>query len=203
MRCSEAAGLLALALVAGLAAAPARAQLSLGAAGGVVVPWDGNTGYSVSGEVSYRLAGRPWRFGGEFEYRHYESQLFGVEGVEIHSYQLRVFAHYLFELGPIRPYLGAGIQTSLNAIDDDAIEAVLSVPVDETGGALGATAIAGLELPLADLVSAFVEARVSVDAQLTEEDHYDDYYYYYYDDDDVDVEDLGGFSARGGLRIRF
>ncbi len=201
MRCSKAAGLLALALVAGLAAAPARAQLSLGAAGGVVVPWDGNTGYSVSGEVLYRLAGRPWRFGGEFEFRHYDTELFGVDDVGIDSFELRLLAHYLFDLGVLRPYLGVGIQTSLNVIDDDAIETVRGVRVDDTGGSLGATAIAGLELPLAELVSAFVEARVSVDAQLTEEDHYDDYYYY--DDDDVDVEELGGFSARGGLRIRF
>lgn len=192
--------LVGLALGAALAAPPARAQLSAGAGGGVVIPWDGNAGYSVSGEVLYRLAGRAWRFGGEFEYRGYESQLFGVHDVDIDSYQLRVLAHYLFELGPVSPYLGVGIQTSLNVIDDGAIEAVLGVPVDETGASIGATLIAGVELPLAASVSAFAEARVSVDAQLTEEE---DDYYSYYDDDDVDVEELGGFTGRAGLRIRF
>jgi hypothetical protein len=180
-----------------LAGGEARAQLSAGAAGGVAVPWDGDSGYSVAGDVMYRLRGKPWRFGGEFEFRKYKSEFFGVSGVEVEAYQMRILAHYLFALGPLVPYVGVGLHTSINEADDDEIE--LALPgrsVDGTGTGMGVTAIAGLEIPLADFLSLFAESRLGVEAQFSEEDDG-------YDDDDVEVENLGGFSGRGGIRIRF
>jgi hypothetical protein len=187
-------------LFAALAALPARAQLSLGAGGEVAIPWDGDSGWGASVEALYRLPARGWRFGGEFEYRHYQSEFFGANDVDVDSYQIRLIAHYLFDLGPIWPYVGLGLHSAVNVIDDEAIEAqVPFVNVDESGASIGATAIAGVEVPLFDCLSIFAEARAGVDAQLTEED--DDCNFC--DDDDVGVEELGGFAGRGGVRIRF
>jgi opacity protein-like surface antigen len=192
--------LLCAALFAAFVAVPARAELSLGAGGEVAIPWDGDAGWGASVEALYRLPERGWRFGGEFEYRHYQSGFFGANNIDVDSYQIRLIAHYLFDLGPVWPYLGVGLHTAVNVIDDEAIEAqVAFANVDESGTSIGATAIAGLEIPLFDFLSVFGEARVGVDAQLTEEDEHCNFC----DDDDVGVEELGGFAGRGGVRIRF
>jgi hypothetical protein len=169
-----------------------QAELTVGAQGGVFDPWDGDTGYAVAGHVLASLGEGHFRIGGEFEFRDYSSEFFGVSDVDVQSYHLRALAHYGFNPDGINPYAGLGLGIAVNVVDTDAIEAANpSLDVfEDVGFGIGAVGILGIEIPLGGLVSLYGEGRASVDVQLT-------------DSDDVDVENLGGLSGLGGVRIRF
>jgi hypothetical protein len=150
-------------------------------------------GYEVGASLLWDFGReRAWRFGGAIDFRDYSSEFFDVEDVDVQSVRIVPQIHYVFKLGPISPYLGAGIAISINIIDADKIERERpNVDVfGRVGTSVGATAIVGVEVPLGSRLLVFAEGRAGVDAQLTSSD-------------DIDVENLGGVSGIGGMRFRF
>ena len=175
-------------------AIPSAKGIEIGGGGGIISPWKGEDGFSVVGQLMGSTESRHWRFGGEFEYRDYSSEFFGVNGVDVESYQIRALVHYLFLPDAfITPYIGLGIGISVNVIDKDKIErARPGVDVfNKTGVSGGVLALLGLELPLGDHFAFFGEGRVGVDVQLTSTEG------------DIDTENLGGVGGIGGIRLRF
>jgi len=180
-------------LTCGVAIPSARA-IEIGVGGGVISPWKGEDGFSVIGQLMGSTKSGHWRFGGEFEYRDYSSEFFGVKDVDVESYQIRALVHYLFLPDAfITPYIGLGAGISVNVIDKDKIErAKPFVDVfNKTGVSAGGVALLGLELPLGDNFAFFGEGRIGVDVQLTSTEG------------DIDSENLGGVGGIAGIRLRF
>jgi hypothetical protein len=69
--------------------------------------------------------------------------------------------------------------------------------VNKFGFGLGLLGLVGVEVPLGATVAAFAEGRASVDLQLTNLSDSSD------DSGDIGVENLGGVTGIGGIRIRF
>jgi hypothetical protein len=175
-------------------ATPSAADIEMGVGGGVMSPWKGEDGFSVMGQFMGSTKSRHWRFGGEFEYRDYSSEFFGVNDVDVQGYQIRALFHYLFLPDAfITPYIGLGIGFSVNVIDKDKIEREkpFADVFHKTGVSGGGVALLGLELPLGDHFAFFGEGRAGVDVQLTSTDG------------DIDTENLGGVGGIGGIRLRF
>jgi hypothetical protein len=171
----------------------ARADFEIGLGGGGFVPWEGNSGYAVVGQIMGSLEPRNWRFGGEFQYRDFETDYFSVSGVQTQQFALQGFFHYrFFAESMVTPYAGAGIGIAINVIDDDKIEDQKpALDVSPVGGGAGIFGIGGLELLLGDTVTLFGEMRLSADVQLTDKGG------------SIDAENIGGFTGLGGIRLRF
>jgi hypothetical protein len=103
-----------------------------------------------------------------------------------------------------------GLGLGVNLIDDEAIEEfilettpdAIDVDVSPAGLSVGVFGLIGLQIPLGDHVRIFSEGRFGGDWQLTGKQVVDtgsgsD------EETDIDVENLGGLSAIGGIRFVF
>jgi hypothetical protein len=175
----------------------AQADLFVGGGGGVFVPWQGNAGASAMGQLLFGTGSDHFRFGFEYEYRDYDEdgERFDADGPD---YRVNVFSllgeyHPLPELR-FSPYVGFGASyvdlkfTARNQFNG------LKYSKDKPGwgifGLLGVEARPWETSPFL----LFVETRFSADFVVEKRES---------DDGPLEWGQVGGFSGRLGLRVRF
>lgn len=190
------------------AVAPERAPIggAVGVGGGVFQPWDGKVGGGGMIQGFAVLLDGHLRIGGEFEGRTYETRVFSVDDVDVQSYVLRPQAQWVFFPKSITPYLGLGLSLHVNVWDQREIERArpgldLDGNVGTSGGIVG---IAGVEAPLGDHLSVFLEGRADASVQFTQECATVVVNGFLVDVcDDVKSNQLGGATGLLGVRFRF
>ena len=175
----------------------APAEMHVGAAAGESMPWDAgaSAGPAFAGQVLASGLGDRLRLGGELEFRSYEVDLLGLDGIGLHSYDLRAIAQIVPFPRHFSPYAGLGIGVELLELDDPRLEAALAAAgfrSDAWGLAAGGVAFLGLGLPLGEHFSLFAEGRAGLSFDLV-------------GDQDVNLKpgDLGAVTGMAGLRLRF
>jgi hypothetical protein len=176
---------------------PAAAAGHLSIQGGAFAPWQGDVGFSTTIQLlGANRSGRS-RWGGEFEYRNFDSKIAGVAHVGVESYVMRGMWQYHFRPdAAVTPYIGLGFGLSINSVNADKVDLGNGRDVrGSTGAGLDGLFLLGLQfaLPGAEYVSLFGEGRVGLAFDATGENG----------DTDVIVENLGGASGSVGLRFRF
>ena len=169
---------------------------SLWVSGGQFVPFEGNSGASVVGEISFPT-GSNFQIGVELKYKEFETEILDVKDVEVNSYLLSgKFRYYLSPEG-ISPYLGAGIGFSVNSIDTDKIEmeSPTILVLNEIGVGFQAFGLLGALFPLGESVSLFGEVQIGLGVQLVDQQGGSN--------DGLDVENFGGLLGVGGIQFRF
>ncbi len=190
---------LSLVLVLSLAA-PASARLVLSAGGGVFDPWYGSTGYEIDAAVMGTLGqSHNWRLGGEFAYRTADTGIQDVDNVDFDAYRISFLVHYRLLVGKIiEPYLGARLGFAVYRIDNHKIERERpSRDVNSSGFGVGASALAGIDVPLGDRFALYSEFSVSADV-LWSDDGRDDLY-----GSSTSSDGVGGVTGVAGIRLRF
>lgn len=181
-------------LASGLIAWPAAAQTGVSLQAGAFQPWTGDVGNEFAGSVLTRVGReRSFRLGGEFMYREFETEFFGVDDIELESWRLAFVFHYvILPRAFIQPYLGAKFNVAVNLVDGDAIEAARpELDVIDVGTGVGIAGVVGFDVPIGDHFAIYGEGTFSADLQLTDEGG------------DLDTENIGGVSGVGGIRILF
>ena len=199
------------ALSTGLVAWGASAETFFSAGAGANVPWEGDTGYSLTGSLGTTLFTDTARLAGEFEFRDSETPLdlssispgLGTIGMSVKTYDLRAIARWVVFPHSITPYVGIGAGFKLVAADDrelkQALADALSIPISTLGDtqsygvSAGFLGLAGLEVPLFnEHFALYAEIRADYTWELT---------------DGVsrvlDNDNLGSFTGMGGVRLRF
>jgi len=168
----------------------------LGGAGGIFSPFDGKAGFSGLGQLMRQVSPKI-RLGGEFEFRDYKAEVFKVNNVDTQSFILRGIGLFFLRPEGVSPYIGAGLGLSVNSFDENQVEKKrpsFKVKTD-LGVGFGVLALAGVEVPVGDRLAFFAEGRVSADFQVTKTDKSGG--------DDTDIENIGGITGLGGIRLRF
>jgi hypothetical protein len=108
-----------------LAASPAAGAGFVAMQAGAFVPWEGDVGPSLALQLLGSSSSAKARFGGEFEYRRFDSTIIGVQDVGVESYVIRAMwqQHFLPDAA-VTPYLGLGLGMSVNVVDDDKVDRV-------------------------------------------------------------------------------
>ena len=178
-----------------LAAGPAAADGFMSGQLGVFAPWQGDPGFMASVQLLGSGASGRSRWGGEFEYRNFESKIQGVNDVDVSSYVLRaMWQHHFRPEAVVTPYIGVGLGVTISAIDDNKVNNQLgSDDQDHIGGGFDGLVLLGVSanIPGADYMSVFVEGRLGLAFATAE------------NGGDWDTEDVGGGSGSAGLRFRF
>jgi len=178
-------------------AAPAAAGAFLAMQAGGFVPWQGDAGYSLALQLTGSNAAARSRWGGEFEFRNFDSTIVGVSGVEVESYIVRGVWQYFFMPDRfLTPYVGFGLGVSIDVVDDDKVDRVRSMDtIGSTSAGLDGLFLAGLQMaiPGVDALSVYAEGRVGFGFAV----------YGRHDNNSVETENLGGGSGNLGLRFRF
>jgi len=179
-----------LAAAACLAGLPghAAAERYIGLGGGVALPYQGEVGWTVLGEIGGHMWGSKHFLGGtEFEFRRQDaSPTTGTEHVPVDLYNVRLLGRFVFSPKTISPYIGLG--GGLGAVH--ARET--STDDSEVGLSASILGLAGLHVPFAEgRIAFFTEARFGFTWDLTG------------DFSHVDPKGMDGFTAVGGLRFRF
>jgi hypothetical protein len=178
--------------------------VSVGIGAGAFVPWQGNAGSAVTGNVLVSSPTGHVRLGGELVYRSFESRFFDVNDVDVDSYQVSFVFHYLFNPEGFSPYLGFTTGFSVNKIRKTEVQDQQPVRVtDDVGAGLGLSALVGLELPVGEHFALYGEARIGLASQQTSTDDDEDEYGYNDSYDDYETEDIGGVTGVLGVRYRF
>lgn len=180
-----------------LVALPATAAGHMSMQAGGFVPFQGDAGYSLLLQLLGSNAAAKARFGGEFEYRSFDTTVLGVEDVDVDSYVLRlVWQQHFMPDAVVTPYLGLGIGVAINDVDAGKVDRVKGRNVRGSIGAgpdglfmLGVQA----RIPGAEYLSIYGEGRVGFTYDVTDRE----------DKTALDVESLGGFTGSAGLRFRF
>jgi hypothetical protein len=206
MGSNRVAGVLATVLLSSIAAT-SSAEVFVSGAGGVFKPWEGQAGPTGLVQVLSPIGSseKPHlRAGAEIEYRNYKSKILHVSDVEFNSGSLRAVIQYHFLPDNIDPYVGAGFGVDFNVIDSGKVERAWEkdsdvdfASVSPFGVGLGVLGLLGVEFPLGSTVALFAEGRAAISFQLTETSKN------FESSGDIGVENLGGFSGIGGLRVRF
>jgi hypothetical protein len=175
----------------------APAEMHVGAGAGGSVPWDSgaSAGPSFAGHVLASGLGDRLRLGGELEYRSYEVDLLGIDGIGVRSYDLRALAAIVPFPHHFSPYAGLGVGVELLELDDQRLEAALAAAgfdSDAYGLAAGGIAFLGLGLPLGDHFSLFAEGRAGLSFDILGDQ-----------EADLGPSDLGAFTGMAGVRLRF
>jgi hypothetical protein len=186
-----------------VAVASLNAPGSAGADGHVGVqvggfaPWSGDAGVMTTVQILGSNASGRSRWGGEFEYREFETTISGVKGVDSESYILRGMWQYHFRPdAAVTPYLGLGLGVTINAVDDDKVDAAYGFnALDPVGAGLDGVFLLGVaaNIPGAEDMSVFAEGRVGLAFNAIGEGNRDN----------VTLENVGGGSGSAGLRFRF
>lgn len=178
-------------------AVPAAADGYLSAQVGGFAPWSGDAGVMTSIQMLGSNASGRSRWGGEFEYRQFDSRIQGVNNVEVNSYLLRGMWQYHFRPdAAFTPYVGLGLALAITDLDDDKVDDAKGFnAIDPVGAGLDATFLLGLSarVPGTDYLSVFAEGRVGLAFDATGRGSRDG----------VTVENVGGGSGSAGLRFRF
>ena len=183
------------AMLAFVSAGPAAADGFMSAQVGVFAPWSGDPGVTTSVQLLGSGASGRSRWGGEFEFRSFDSKIQGVNNVDVDSFVLHAMWQYHFRPEAIAtPYIGLGVGVTIDAIDDDKVnDAIGSDQQDRIMGGFDGLFLLGVSvnIPGAEYMSVFTEGRLGL-AFATAENN-----------GDWDTEDVGGGSASAGLRFRF
>ena len=176
-------------LVFALAPSLARAQIHVGAGGGVFLPYEGDPGGSVSVHAQGAFAGRHLRAGGELEYRRFDASLArDFRNVGYDAIFLRFLFHYHFlPDAVVSPYLGFGTGINVNIITNQERRGTVS-------GGFTTLAIAGLEAPVPGTgrLAFFTEARVGTVTDIWKKTRAN-----------WQLDQVGGFTGMAGFRWRF
>ena len=182
-------------LAALLAAGPASAGGHVSAQVGGFVPWSGDAGVMTTVQLLGSGPSGRSRWGGEFEYREFDTKIHGVSNVGVSSYVLRAMWQYHFRPDAVAtPYIGLGMGLTINAVDDDKVNAALGYHArDHVGAGLDGVFLLGVSvnIPGAEYMSVFAEGRLGLAFDASGANG------------DVDVEGVGGGSGSAGLRFRF
>ncbi|MBW2232778.1 MAG: outer membrane beta-barrel protein [Deltaproteobacteria bacterium] len=187
-----------------LAASPTLAETYVGAGVGVLVPYEGGTGWTLMGEIGTDWTNKWVRVGAEFVFSNLDQGAdltsVGLPPVEVRlrTYELNFVTRYVMFPGRISPYLGVGGGFIFIDVDDGKLKQALGVPPifqsgSTTGIGGGLLGLVGLEIPLfSKSMNLFAEARV-------------DYYWEFTSNLKplIDEKNYNGFSGIGGLRMRF
>lgn len=190
-------GIRIFALIAVLVAAPAAADTHLSAQLGGFAPWSGDAGVTTGFQILGSGASGASRWGGEFEYRHFDSKISGVRNVDVDSYVFRAMWQYHFEPDAVfTPYLGLGLGVVVSDVDDGKVDAAKGFnAIDSVGAGLDAVVLFGVSfnVPRTDYLSLFAEGRVGMGFSTFGEGS----------GSGVDTENVGGASGSAGVRFRF
>ena len=164
---------------------------------GAFFPWQGDPGYMLSLQLLGSGASARSRWGGEFEYRNFETRVAGVSGVDMESFILRgMWQQHFRPEAFVTPYVGLGLGVAINVVDDRKIDRNRGEDIrGSTGAGLDAIFMMGIRALIrgAEYMSVFAEGRVGVGFDMTGRN----------DEDGVEVEQIGGVSLNGGIRFRF
>lgn len=180
-----------------LAAAPASGDGHMAVQAGGFVPWQGDAGPSFLLQMLGSNASAKARFGGEFEYRRFDSKIIGVSDVDVESFVVRaVWQQHFVPDGPITPYIGLGLGLAVNDVDDHKVDRVKGRNVrSSTGAGPDGVFMLGIQakLPGVDYLSVYGEGRVGFTVDIIGRN----------DESGLESENLGGASGSAGLRFRF
>lgn len=186
-----------LTLAALLLAAPAAGAGYMSLQAGGFVPYQGDAGPSLLLQLLGSNAAGKARFGGEFEFRHFDSKIVGVRDVGVESYIVRaVWQQHFAPDGPVTPYIGLGLGIAVNHVDDGKVDRVKGRNVrGSTGAGPSGCFMLGFDarIPGVDYLSLYAEGRVGFTVDFTGRN----------DKSAVETENLGGASGSAGLRFRF
>jgi hypothetical protein len=178
-------------------APPAGAGGHVGMQAGAYVPFQGDVGHSLALQMLGSNHTGKSRWGGEFEYRRFDTQVIGVRNVDVESYVIRALWQYHFlPDAALTPYLGLGLGVTINDVDDDKVDRVKGRNTrNATGAGPDGLFLLGLDakIPGADFMSLYAEGRVGFSYDFTGRE----------DKTRLETENLGGVTASGGLRFRF
>jgi hypothetical protein len=173
----------------------AAAGVTMGAHAGAFSPWQGDGDESVAAHVLAVSRSGRFRWGAEFEYREFDTKIFRVRDVNVESYIARLLFHWVIvPKGPLHPYVGLSINSGVNRVDDDLVDAQKgrNAIADHVVSA-GFDGIVGIEVSLARWVSLYGEGRLGYSAMVTERK----------DTNDVKAENFGGATGVAGIRFNF
>jgi len=180
-----------------LAAAPATGAGFVSMQAGAFVPWEGDVGASLALQLLGSSASARARFGGEFEYRRFDSTVIGVQDVGVESYVIHaMWQQHFAPDAAVTPYLGLGLGMSVNVVDDDKVDRVRGRnTLDSTHAGIDGIFLLGVQakLPGAEYMSVYAEGRVGFGYMFIDRE----------DANSVIGENVGGTSASLGLRFRF
>lgn len=180
-----------------LAGAPAAGAGHMTMQGGVFVPWQGDVGYSLLLQLLGSNASAKARFGGEFEYRNFDSTIVGVSDVEVESYVIRgIWQQHFLPDAPVTPYIGLGLGIAINDVDNGKVDRVRGRKVrHSTGAGPDGLFMLGIEAKIPDLdyMSIFAEGRIGFTYDFVDRE----------DKSGLETENLGGASGNVGIRFRF
>ncbi len=174
-----------------LAALPgsAAADRFVGVGGGVAIPYKGQVGWTVLGEIGGHMWGSKHFLGStEFEFRRQDASPAsgGTEDVPTDLYNVRLLGRFVFAPKRISPYFGGG--GGLGAIHTHAT----STRNSELGLSASILGLLGLHVPVAQgRIGLFGEARFGYTWDLTG------------DFSHVRRKGFDGFTGVGGMRFRF
>jgi hypothetical protein len=180
-----------------LVGAPASGDGHLAMQAGGFVPWQGDAGYSLLLQLLGSNASAKARFGGELEFRSFDSKIIGVSDVDVDSYVIRALwqQHFLPD-GPVTPYIGLGLGVAINDVDDHKVDRVKGRNVrSSTGAGPDGVFMLGIQakVPGVDYLSIYGEGRVGFTVDFIARN----------DESGLETENLGGASGSAGLRFRF
>ena len=162
---------------------------------GGFVPWSGDAGVMTSVQLLGSGASGRSRWGGEFEYRKFDTNIQGVSNVDVSSYVVRAMWQYHFRPEAVAtPYIGLGMGVTINSVDNDKVNDALGYHArDQVGAGLDGIFLLGvsMNIPGVEYMSVFAEGRVGLAFDASG------------GDGDVDVENVGGASGSAGLRFHF
>jgi hypothetical protein len=180
-----------------LAAAPAGAVGYLSMQAGVFDPWQGDAGYSLALQLLGAKASGKSRFGGEFEYRNFDSDIVDVPKVRVESFIFRgLWQHHFAPDRFVSPYLGVGLGVAIDVVDDHKVDRARGIDtLGSTSAGLDGVFLLGLQMaiPGTDSLSLYGEGRAGFGFAI----------YGRHDTDRLRSENLGGISGSLGLRYRF
>jgi hypothetical protein len=180
-----------------LAAGPAGADGFMSAQVGGFAPWNGDAGPMTSFQILGSGASGKSRFGGEFEYRSFDSKITGIRNVDVDSYVIRgMWQYHIQPDAAFTPYFGLGIGVVISEVDDRKIDAIKGYNArDSVGAGLDAMFLLGIsvKIPRTDYLSVFAEGRIVGAFDVAGRGRRDG----------VDVENVGGGSGSAGVRFRF
>jgi len=188
-------------------AAPASAELYYGGGGGLSVPYDGQVGWSVVGEIGGDVFSDHFRLGGDFQFIDQQRELdlrgagFGRYDVALRSYEIRALVRFMFNPGKLTPYIGGGGGVSIIDFDHPGLTSDLGglgVPdfliSDSTVGiGAGLLFLVGIEWPvMTKAMNLYAEGRAGYTWEVT--DNLNGL---------LNNGNYSGFQAIFGLRMRY
>lgn len=180
-----------------LLAAPASGAGHMSLQAGGFVPFQGDAGYSLLLQLLGSSAAGKARFGGEFEFRSFDTKVIGVRNVDVDTYSIRfVWQQHFVPDAPVSPYLGLGFGLLISDVDDGKVDRVKGENVrNATGAGLDGLFMLGVQaaIPGAEYMSVYGEGRVGFGFDLIARE----------DESALEGENLGGFSGSAGIRFRF